>query len=249
MSEAALPFLLGYSLVLFRVAGVVLTAPVLSARMIPIRVKAGIALVFAAAAFAGAGMPHAPLPASIFGLAGHALAESAIGIAAGLSARMIFDAALAAGQLAGLGMGFGFSAIVDPLGGVPSSALGQLFSIAALGFAVTLGIHREAVAWLARSVLLTPPGGAIDAAHLASVVVATALSSVALAIRLAFPILAVVTIAHLALGVVGRLAPQLNLATLGFSAAILAGGGAVYLVVPTAAEIAARLALEALTRS
>jgi len=249
MDAAIFPWLFGFCLVLFRTAGIVVAAPVLSARMVPLRIRAGIAFALALAAFVGAGAPQAEPPESLVALMGYALSETVVGLGAGLGARVILDAALAAGQLAGVGMGLGFSAIVDPLGGVPSSALGQLFSIVALGFAVTLGIHREAVVWLARSVHDMPPGSAVDIASVAHLLVAHCLTSVALAVRLAFPILAVVTIGHVALGLVGRLAPQLNIATLGFSVAILAGGGAIYLVVPTAAEIAARMAVEALTRS
>jgi len=248
MNAAAFPFLLGFALILFRALGVVLVAPVLSARMLPAPFRIGIALIAAAAAFAGAGMPSVVLPDSFFSLLGLALGESAVGIAAGLAARLIFEAALAAGQLAGLGMGFGFTALVDPVAGVPSSALGQLFMMSALGFAAAFGLHREAIAWLARSVIAFPPGSGLDGATLASSVISHSLTSVALAVRLAFPILAVVTIGHLALGLVGRLAPQLNMGTLGFSVAILAGGGAVYLVAPPAAELVARMAVEALTR-
>ncbi len=248
MSEEAFPTLFGFALVLFRAAGLVAVAPVLSARMVPIRIRLTLTFAVAFAAFSGAGLPEAAIPASLLSLGGAALSETAIGLAAGLAARLVFDAALAAGQLAGLGMGLGFSAIVDPVAGVPSSALGQLFTIVALGFAVSFGVHREAFAWLARSVLIFPPGLPADGPQLARVVLAHGLSSVALAVRLAFPILAVVTVGHLSLGLVGRLAPQLNMATLGFSVAILAGGGAVYLVVPTAAELAARLTVEALTR-
>jgi flagellar biosynthetic protein FliR len=47
---------------------------------------------------------------------------------------------------------------------------------------------------------------------------------------------------------VGRTAQQLNLGTLGFSVAVVAGGGAFYLVAPAAAELAARAAVAALAR-
>jgi flagellar biosynthetic protein FliR len=45
---------------------------------------------------------------------------------------------------------------------------------------------------------------------------------------------------------IGRTAQQLNLGTVGFSIAILAGGGALYLVAPGAAEMAARAAVAAM---
>jgi flagellar biosynthesis protein FliR len=59
--------------------------------------------------------------------------------------------------------------------------------------------------------------------------------------------MAAVTFGHVALGVVGRTAPQLNISSVGFSITILAGGGALYMVAPTVAEMCARAARDALT--
>jgi len=47
--------------------------------------------------------------------------------------------------------------------------------------------------------------------------------------------------------VVGRTAPQLNINSVGFSITILAGGGALYLLAPRIAELAARTAASAFT--
>jgi len=80
----------------------------------------------------------------------------------------------------------------------------QLLSLLALGFAVAGGIHREAVAWLCRSVVDMPPGSPISITDLASRVVGQAAGSISLAIHLAFPVLAAVTIGHLSLGLLNR---------------------------------------------
>ena len=58
--------------------------------------------------------------------------------------------------------------------------------------------------------------------------------------------LAAVLVGHLLMAGLSRTAPQLNLGTLGFSIAVLAGGGAFYLVAPVAAELAARAAVAAI---
>jgi flagellar biosynthesis protein FliR len=55
-----------------------------------------------------------------------------------------------------------------------------------------------------------------------------------------------VVAAYAITGILSRSAPQLSLANVGFSIAILAGGGALYLVVPQAAELVARSTLAAL---
>jgi flagellar biosynthetic protein FliR len=77
-------------------------------------------------------------------------------------------------------------------------------------------------------------------------VVWEATGAAALGARLAFPMLAAVLLGHVVMGALGRAAPQLSLGTIGFSVAIIAGGGAFYLVAPAAAELAARAAVAAL---
>ena len=77
--------------------------------------------------------------------------------------------------------------------------------------------------------------------------VTQAIGAVALAVRMAFPVLVAVFFGHVALGVVGRTAPQLNVNSLGFTVTILAGGAALYLLAPPIAELAARTATAAFT--
>jgi flagellar biosynthetic protein FliR len=101
------------------------------------------------------------------------------------------------------------------------------------------------VVWLARSVSTWPPGSPVELGPLAQAAVGQALVSVALAVRLAFPVLGAVLLGHGVLGLLTRMAPQLNLSNVGFTIAILAGGLALYLTAPSIAEYAARAAVAA----
>ena len=95
-----------------------------------------------------------------------------------------------------------------------------------------------------------PPGSTVgvDAAALAAAVVNQSIAATALAIRMAFPVLIAVFFGQVALGVVGRTVPQLNVNTLGFSVTILAGGGALYVLASPITELAARTATAVFTR-
>lgn len=239
----------GFALVLFRATALCLSAPVFGSTAVPARVRLGLAVALGFAAFAGAGAPGVPPPATFGALLLPAVAETAIGLSAGFSARLVLEAASAAGSLAGLSMGMGFGQLIDPNSGAASTAPGQAFALLALGAAVALGLHREAIAWLCRSVIAAPPGGAVELLPLARTVIVHGVLSAGLAIRMAFPILAAITFGHLAIAVIGRTAPQLNLQSLGFSIAILCGGGALYLVAPAAAAMAASAALAAFSGS
>ena len=235
-----------FGLLLMRTGGLVLTAPILSARFVPARVRLGIALVVTVAAYTGSGSPHLAPPAELGPLASAAAAETALGALAGLAARFTLDAALAAGHLASTAMGLGYGALVDPASGAESNAAAELLSISAQAGAVALGIHREAIAWIARSAVAFPPGTVASLREFALRAVWGATGAAALAVRLAFPILGAIMVGHALMAVLGRTAPQLSISSLGFSVTILAGGGAFYLVAPAAAELAARAAMAAL---
>lgn len=230
-------------LVLFRTSGVCMLAPILGARTVPTRVRLAVSLAGAFVAYVGGGAPTLALPTSFLGILGHAAGESALGMSAGLAARITLDAAMGAGQLASLGMGFGYSAVMNPLSGVESTMLGDLFAQVAMMFAVAYGLHREAFVWLAHSVRMIPPGATVDFHHLLIGITSHGISAIALSVRMGFPILVAVTFGHMALAVTGRVATQLNLSTVGFSVAILAGGAAMYVLLP---DIAATVAREAM---
>lgn len=236
-------------LLFLRTAGLMITAPVLSARVVPARVRLGLAALLAWAAWTGAGAPAAAPPEHLGALAAAAGAETALGLLAGLAARAVLQAALAAGHAASIEMGLGYGALLDPASGAESNAVAELVHMTAQAGAVALGIHREAIAWLARSALAFPPGGALGLRDQAARAIWESTGAAALGARLAFPVLAAVLLGHLAMAALGRTAPQLSLGTIGFSVAVLAGGGAFYLVAPAAAELAARAAVAAMARS
>ena len=241
--DVPVPALYGFALVLMRTAGLCASAPLLGSRPVPARVRLALALGLSLALFSAAGAPAAPLPTHLVALAGAALRETLLGLAAGLGARLALEAATTAGHLAGLSMGLGYGALVDPFHGAESTALSQLLSFGALGAAIALGLHREAVAWLAYSLRALPPGAAVDFRSLFWGVALQATVSLALAVRLAFPVLAAATLGHLVLGGAGRLAPQLNLSSVGFSVSLLAGGLALFALAPTLAAVVAQHAV------
>jgi flagellar biosynthesis protein FliR len=239
-------FFIGYMLVLIRCAALVMVAPLFGTKSIPGRIRMGLAVVISGAAFSAAGSPSFANWDSSVALVGAAFAETVIGLTAGLVSRLALDAAAASGQVMGVSMGIGFGAIIDPVHGAESNALGEFLSIITLAIAISMGLHRDVIAWICRSVIETPPGATVNLPTLASAVIGESARSAALAVRVAFPVMAAVTFGHIGLGLLTRMAPQLNLSNMGFGVAILAGGGALYMVAPPAAELIAQTARSAL---
>jgi flagellar biosynthetic protein FliR len=236
------PTAVGCLLVLFRCTSLMMTAPLFGTQAVPHRVRLSLSLAVTVAVFMGAGMPRFAAWEHMSPLLGAVVSETLIGLATGLAARFAIEAASAAGHAAGLSMGLGFSQVIDPVHGQESTALSQLLMFIALGAAVAAGIHRDAIAWLCRSLMDTPPGSAVDIPTLSGIVIAEAARSIALSVRLAFPVMAAILFGYVAAGMLGRTAPQMNLNNVGFAIALLAGGAALYYVSPLFAEVVARQA-------
>jgi len=229
-----------------RAGGLFITAPILSARVVPARARIALAVLLAWVAYTGAGAPLATPPHDLGQFAGSIAAETVLGMLAGLGARFVLQAALMAGQLASQSMGLGQGAILDPTSGAQSTSLGELVYLSAQAGAVALGIHREAIGWLARSAVAFPPGASLALRKLMLEAIWETTGAAALGARLAFPMLSAVLLGHAVMAFLGRTSRQLNLGTIGFSISILAGGGAFYLVAPSVAELAARAAVASL---
>ncbi|HEY2901435.1 MAG TPA: flagellar biosynthetic protein FliR [Polyangia bacterium] len=243
------PTLFGFVLVLFRCSALSMTAPLFGMKALPRRLRIGIALPLSFAAYAGAGFPvfapHGSIGLGTLIAAG--VTETAMGLVAGLCARFAMDAAQAGGQVISLAMGLSYGSVIDPLHGADSTAISELLSMFALAAMVTTGVHREAIAWLCRSVIAVPPGAPVDLQALSAAVVTHAMGAVALAVRMAYPVLVAVVFGHVSLGVISRTVPQLSINSIGFSVTILAGGGALYMMAPSIAQLAARTAVSAFT--
>jgi len=212
--------------------------------MIPVRLRIVFSMVMGIVAFTGAGSPHFVVEniPQLFYAAGM---EIALGVSAGLVSRFFLDATIAAGHIGGLSMGLGMGNLLDPLSGASTAPLSRFFSTLGLAYAVTLGVHKEVVVWLAETLITYPPGEPFDVMKLIQASLVHAVGSLYLAVRLGFPILAAVIFGHIAVGLLGRASPQLSIQSLGFSVAILSGGYSVYLSSPYIGRYAARMAKQA----
>src|SRR5258708_34514508 len=207
---------------MLRVGGFVLAAPIASETVIPRLVKIVLSV---ALAFLMAAMVQIPAALSIFSGAGlfAAVQEVLIGVAIGLVVQLTFEALTFAGQTISLTMGLGFATLVDPQRGANTTVLGQMFMI--IGILTYLAINGPQVLLgaLAESFQTLPIGVAhIGKDFLVSVVMWGARGFES-GLMIALPAVIALVIVNLALGVVPRAAPQLNLFGVGFTITLMCG--------------------------
>ena len=129
-----------FLLVLARLAGLVLAAPIFGHALVPVRVRAGLAAVLAVAI--APALPAVPEPATLPALAGALAVESALGALVGLVAQFIFAGVELGGQLAGIQMGFGIASLIDPQANAQVTVVAQWQQLLALLVFLVLDIHH-----------------------------------------------------------------------------------------------------------
>jgi flagellar biosynthetic protein FliR len=207
---------------ILRIGGFVVTAPIASETTIPAQVKIALSV---ALAFILSPLAAVPEDLSIFSGAGvmAAVQEVMIGIAIGLVVQLTFEALTFAGQSVSMSMGLGFATLIDPQHGADTPVLGQFFMIIGTLTYLAVNGHLVLIGALAASFKSLPIGAAnIDRNLLWSMGVWGA-RIFETGLLVALPAVVALIIVNLALGVVTRAAPQLNLFGVGFTITLMSG--------------------------
>jgi flagellar biosynthetic protein FliR len=216
---------------LTRVLALVAAAPLLSHRAIPLRAKVGIALAITLAIAPAVASPPLTglLEARFLPLAQNIL----VGLSLGFAIRLVFVAIELAGQLIGLQIGLSFAAYFNPDSGESENAVSNFMAMLALLMFLAIDGHLMLLYALADSFRLFPAGAAGPIPIDPMTLVHAASEIFAIALTISLPILAVMLLVNVVLGVMARVAPQLNLFAVGFPLTILAGLAALVLFLPT----------------
>ncbi len=199
-----------------RVTALLLAAPIFGHRSVPVRVRVGIAVLcvialapFGARAAAAIG-PNAPAAALVAALVGEVL----LGLALGFAARLVFAGFALLGEFVAVQGGLGAATVLDPASGASTVVLTSLLQLVALTLFLAVDGHHLLLRGVHASFAALPPGAVVLPAVRFEAVVGLGSVIWELAARLALPVTAVMLTSNLAVGILGRVIPQLNLIAL-----------------------------------
>lgn len=219
----------------FRLAAALFAAPVLGEAMIPVRARALIAL--ALAVVAQPALPPMPAidPISVAGIALMAQ-QIVIGGLLGFSFHLVLSGFMVLGALVSAQMGLSMAALTDPVNGASSDAVSSLLNVLFILLFFAMDGHLLLTQVLVRSFHIWPVGGAgIAAASLQRFASGTGWVFAA-AIMMALPVVFTIMVVQLGMGFLQRVAPALNLFSLGFAVYTLFGLWLLLLLVPAIPE-------------
>lgn len=197
-------------------------APIFSNRAIPARARVGFA--FFIALCAQATLASQPIISVNDRQALGAVAQQvAVGLAMGFAVRLIFTAIEMAGEIIGLQMGLGFASFFDPTSGGQTNAVGRFFSNISMLLFIVINGHLLVLLAVVESFERFPVDGNFlqSLAHMRLYTLgATIFAS---SFWIALPMIALLLFVNLALGIISRVAPQMNVFAVGFPVTLTVG--------------------------
>lgn len=218
----ALAYVPVFVLVVFRLAGMMLYAPLFGSARIPRRIKGAIVLVLALGMAPGLA-PPVVMPQTAWQLALGIGGEIAFGLAMGMVMSFVFIAVQWAGAMVGQQMGLNMAEVMDPAMGGGGSIIGDLYYMMTLVVFLLVGGHRMMLQGVRESFDLLPLLSVGMNQSLFDLLARLLESATVLAMQLAAPVLVTMLVVDLVLGLIGRAVPQMNVMAMGLSLRAAAG--------------------------
>jgi flagellar biosynthetic protein FliR len=199
-------FLTAAMLVMIRLSGLMVFAPLFSSAAIAPRIKAGFVIsltVLLAPAVAAVPNTRAVLDVSSI------LGELGVGLIFGLSLMLLNEALIFAGTLLGMQFSFSLVNLLDPNSKIETPVLGQMLGWLSLLVIIGSGLDRSMLAGLIRSFRAVPVGQATIEAKTGEALAMMAAGIFLGGLQLAAPVIAAALAVEVTISLMGRLSPQL----------------------------------------
>ncbi|WP_034293311.1 flagellar biosynthetic protein FliR [Herbaspirillum sp. RV1423] len=207
---------------LTRILGLLSIAPPFGNASVPMLVKLLLGVAISIAIAPGVPVPPALDPMSMTGLM-ILMQQFIIGAAMGFAVRVVFSAVEMAGDMISSTMGLGFAVFFDPQSQGRSSAISQMLSLLATLVFLSINGHLILVAVMADSFNTLPITAAPVTAEGFHYIAISGARIFSMGLQLSLPIVVALLITNMALGILTRAAPQLNLFGIGFPITMVAG--------------------------
>ena len=213
--------LMTFLLVLSRMSGLFISAPVLSSRQLPRMIKtvAAIGISGFMSLFVQAGDPAVLTSSGLFILA--VIMEVFVGYVIGFVAFVLFAAIQLAGQFMDMGIGFGMVNVIDPQSGIQVPITGNFVYLLALVVYLNLNGHHHLFQAIVTSYQTIPVLGLQLSGSMVQLFMNITASMFLIAVQFAAPIIIALLITDLGMGFIARTVPQMNIFIVGLSLKIL----------------------------
>jgi len=214
-SDATYQQWMHFLLILTRCSALVALLPFFGSANIPDTVKAGLSMALAVFLHPIVKIDPALFPTGLDSFMVLAFGELMVGAILGFAVRLLFTAVQIMGHLAGFQMGFSVANVLDPMGGEQVSVIGQFCYIIAILVFFTVGGHHWFFSSVADSFAIVPPGQFAFSRILFDQLTTMTADMFELSLKLGAPVIGVLLAADVAMGVLAKTVPQMNILIVG----------------------------------
>jgi flagellar biosynthetic protein FliR len=208
--------LLAFTVILTRVSGLVMTAPLFSGKFIAMRIRAMLAVSISVVVTLVHGGQTFKVPDNVIELGLMMISELMVGLTLGLGISILFVGIQVAGHMISTLSGMSIADVFNPAADRNEPLFGQLLYFVALAVFCIIGGHRMMLGALLDTFTALPAGQASVDSSVVETLTTILSQAFALGIRAAAPTVAALLLSTLVMGLISRTLPQLNIMAFGF---------------------------------
>ena len=225
-----------FLLLLTRCSAIFVASPIFGRRNIPAAFKVGLALFMSIILLNVVEAPMA-LPDSLIKLSALIAKEALTGLLIGLVTYVVFTAVYFAGEIIDMKTGFGIVNVLDPQSNVQVPIMGNFLYIFTLVLFITMDGHLMLISALAGSFDIVPVGRLQLTTESVAEFIAILNSTFVIGFKISAPVVAAILLTDVALGILSRTMPQMNVFMVGMPLKIMLGMFTLMVMVPAFAVI------------
>jgi len=218
-------------LIFLRMLGLFVTTPILSNRTVPIQLR--VAISFGAAIIVYPLFNGEPSPApDLLAMIPLAVRELMVGLVIGFVVTLTFSAVQLAGQLLDLNMGLAMMNVLDPTSNAQIPLMGNLLNIIATLVFLAINGHHLLITAIMDSYAIIPLGTAVITNQVTEALMIMASQMFVIGVKIAAPMVSALFLTIVALGILNRAVPQVNVFIIGMPLQFAVGTFMLLLVMP-----------------
>ncbi len=213
-----------FLLILMRIASFVFVAPFFSTKGVPNQVKVAFSIFVAYIMYQFGPEHNYPQYSTFIAYCVVVLKEVAVGLLIGLSAQLCTSVVLFAGRVIDMEVGLSMASVLDPTTNEQTTISGVILQYGTMLILYTTGLHRYLLKALMETFVLIPINGIhMDTDRLLSNLLSFMSNYIVIGFRICLPVFASITLMNIVLGLLAKLAPQLNMFSVGIQLKLLTG--------------------------
>lgn len=224
--------LIQFLLVFSRVTGTLTSAPIFGSKSIPIYTRIGFALMLSLFFLPTSIFGGNNQPSSLTMLVWWLMLELIYGLSAGFVAALFLQSVQMAGQLIDMQIGFGMVNVFDPQFGQQVPLIGNFKFLTALTVFLALQGHHIIIAAMAENFRAVPLGIQPLLGSSTEFVINAVSNMFVMALRISLPVMGTILMTDVALGILARIMPQMNIFVVGITGKIVVGLIMLFLIMP-----------------